>query len=113
MEAAFKDISIDDSLKIIIAYEPIWAISSGKNASSEPPRTATKEDANDACRMIREKIESLYSKEIADKIIILYGGSMNAKNASDLNSMEHIDGGLVGGASLKPDEFIKIVNYEV
>ncbi len=88
---------------IIIAYEPIWAIGTGK--------TATKEDANSSIRAIREKINELYGDEVAQKIIILYGGSVKSSNAKELFEMPDIDGGLVGGASLKADEFTKIVNY--
>ncbi len=87
----------------IIAYEPIWAIGTGK--------TATSEDANEMAKTIRNKIEELYGKNIAMEIIILYGGSVKASNAKELFSMSDIDGGLVGGASLKSEEFANIVNY--
>ena len=88
----------------IIAYEPIWAIGTGK--------TATKEDANEACGKIREKVASLYGQNVADEIIIQYGGSVKSSNSKELFAEPNIDGGLVGGASLKPEEFSKIVNYE-
>ena len=87
----------------IIAYEPIWAIGTGK--------TATKEDANEACRKIREKIAEIYGQNVADGVIIQYGGSMKPENAKELLEMSDIDGGLIGGASLKADTFAKIVNY--
>ena len=87
----------------IIAYEPIWAIGTGK--------TATKEDANEACRKIREKIAQIYGQNVADGVIIQYGGSMKPENAKELLEMSDIDGGLIGGASLKADTFAKIVNY--
>lgn len=87
----------------IIAYEPIWAIGTGK--------TATKEDANDAIKKIREKIVEIYGQKVADRVIIQYGGSVKSTNAKELFEMSDIDGGLVGGASLKPDEFSKIVNF--
>lgn len=87
---------------IVIAYEPIWAIGTGKSA--------TKEEAEEMCKFIREEIESIYSKKVADKVRILYGGSVNAKNASEILNCENIDGALVGGASLKND-FVAIVNY--
>ena len=87
----------------IIAYEPIWAIGTGK--------TATKEDANEACRKIREKIAQIYGQNVADGVIIQYGGSMKQENAKELLEMSDIDGGLIGGASLKADTFAKIVNY--
>lgn len=87
----------------IIAYEPIWAIGTGK--------TATKEDANDAIKKIREKIVEIYGQKVADRVIIQYGGSVKSANAKELFEMSDIDGGLVGGASLNPDEFSKIVNF--
>lgn len=97
-----KGLSKDEAKNIIIAYEPIWAIGTGK--------TASKEDANEALKWIREEIEKLYDKELADEIIIQYGGSVKSSNASELFAMSDIDGGLVGGASLEPAEFAKIVN---
>ena len=87
----------------IIAYEPIWAIGTGK--------TATKEDANDAVKAIRKKIAEIYGQNVADGVIIQYGGSVKASNAKELFEMSDIDGGLVGGASLKVEEFSKIVNF--
>jgi len=87
----------------IIAYEPIWAIGTGK--------TATSEDANKSIKEIRQEIEKIYGKDVADCVIIQYGGSVKSSNATELFNMSDIDGGLVGGASLKPDEFAKIVNY--
>ena len=87
----------------IIAYEPIWAIGTGK--------TATSEDANNMIKTIREKIANIYGQNIANGVIIQYGGSVKASNAKELFSMSDIDGGLVGGASLKVEEFSKIVNY--
>ena len=87
----------------IIAYEPIWAIGTGK--------TATSEDANNSIKEIRKEIEKIYGKDVADCVIIQYGGSVKSSNATELFNMSDIDGGLVGGASLKPDEFAKIVNY--
>ena len=87
----------------IIAYEPIWAIGTGK--------TATKEDANYAVKAIRNKIAEIYGQTVADGVIIQYGGSVKASNAQELFEMSDIDGGLVGGASLKVEEFSKIVNF--
>ncbi|MBQ8082582.1 MAG: triosephosphate isomerase, partial [Clostridia bacterium] len=86
---------------VIIAYEPVWAISTGK--------TATDEQANEVNHFIRTLIADLYSKEAADKFVVQYGGSMNAGNAEGLVAQEDIDGGLIGGASLKPADFAKIV----
>ena len=88
----------------IIAYEPIWAIGTGK--------TATSEDANNSIKEIRKKIEEIYGKEVAECVIIQYGGSVKSVNAKELFTTSDIDGGLVGGASLKPEEFAKIVNYD-
>lgn len=87
----------------IIAYEPIWAIGTGK--------TATAEDANNSIKAIRNEIAKNYGQNIADKVIIQYGGSIKASNAKELFSTSDIDGGLVGGASLKVEEFANIVNY--
>lgn len=89
--------------KIVIAYEPVWAIGTGK--------TATSEDANNTIKFIREKIAKKFSAKIAEKLRIQYGGSMNAKNARELMSQPEIDGGLIGGASLKAEDFAKVVNY--
>ena len=100
---AFEGLSKDDAKKVIIAYEPIWAIGTGK--------TATSEDANNSVKAIRKEIENIYGSEVADQIIILYGGSVKSSNAKELFTTSDIDGGLVGGASLKADEFAKIVNY--
>ena len=87
----------------IIAYEPIWAIGTGK--------TATSEDANNSIKAIREEVKRIYGEEVSEEVIIQYGGSVKSSNAKELFSTSDIDGGLVGGASLKPDEFSKIVNY--
>ena len=89
----------------IIAYEPIWAIGTGK--------TATSEDSNNSIKEIRKKIEEIYGKDIAESVIIQYGGSVKSTNAKELFETSDIDGGLVGGASLKPEEFAKIVNYNI
>lgn len=88
----------------IIAYEPIWAIGTGK--------TATSEDANNSIKEIRKKIEEIYGKDVAECVIIQYGGSVKSSNAKELFTTSDIDGGLVGGASLKPEEFANIVNFE-
>ena len=88
----------------IIAYEPIWAIGTGK--------TATSEDANESIKEIRKEIARKYGQQTAERVIIQYGGSVKSKNAKELFSMSDIDGGLVGGASLDPEEFSKIVNFD-
>lgn len=95
-------VSADELKNVIIAYEPVWAIGTGL--------TATPEQADETCGTIRAVIAKLYGKAAADKIIIQYGGSMNDKNAADLLAKENIDGGLIGGASLKPDAFTAIVS---
>ena len=100
---AFEGLSAEDAKKVIIAYEPIWAIGTGK--------TATSEDANNSVKAIRNEIRNLYGDEVADEIIIQYGGSVKSSNAKELFETSDIDGGLVGGASLVPEEFAKIVNY--
>lgn len=89
--------------KVIIAYEPIWAIGTGK--------TATSVDANNSIKSIREEIRKIYGNEVAENTIIQYGGSVKSTNAKELFETSDIDGALVGGASLIPDEFAKIVNY--
>ena len=89
---------------IIIAYEPIWAIGTGK--------TATSDDANNSIKAIRAEIAKNYSKDTSEEIIIQYGGSVKSTNAKELFNCSDIDGGLVGGASLKPEEFAKIVKYD-
>ena len=104
VEKAFEGIPASELEKIIIAYEPIWAIGTGK--------TATKEDANSTIMQIRKKIAEMYGQNEANGVIIQYGGSVKSANAKELFEMSDIDGGLVGGASLKADEFAKIVNYE-
>jgi triosephosphate isomerase len=100
---AFKDIEPSDAKKITVAYEPIWAIGTGINA--------TNEQANEMASFIRKCISEIYDNVFADKIIIQYGGSVKGDNAKDLLSQTDIDGALVGGASLKADEFLKIINY--
>ena len=101
IKVALKGVEKSSLEKITIAYEPIWAIGTGK--------TATAKEANDVCEFIRSIIEKLYDEDAASKIVIQYGGSMNAKNAKDLLQQPNIDGGLIGGASLKPVDFSEIV----
>ena len=104
IEKALEGVSTEDLEKIIVAYEPIWAIGTGK--------TATKEDANNTIMEIRKKIAEIYGQNEANGVIIQYGGSVKSSNAKELFEMSDIDGGLVGGASLKSEEFAKIVNYD-
>lgn len=103
-ELALEGLTEEQVKNTIIAYEPIWAIGTGK--------TATKEDANNSIKAIRNKIAEIYGQMIADEVIIQYGGSVKSTNAKELFEMSDIDGGLVGGASLKAEEFSKIVQFE-
>ncbi len=98
----FYDVSADDLKKCIIAYEPVWAIGTGK--------TATADQAQEVCAFIRDTLAKLYGKDVADTITIQYGGSMNAGNAAELLSKPDVDGGLIGGASLKAPDFATIIN---
>jgi len=99
-----KDVSADDMKKVVIAYEPVWAIGTGK--------TATPEQANEVHALIRGKVRSLYTADIAEGIRIQYGGSVTPENVSQLMAKPDIDGALVGGASLKPDSFAALVNFK-
>lgn len=96
------DISAEDLKKIVIAYEPVWAIGTGKTASDE--------QAEEVCAFIRETLAKIYDKTTADAVTIQYGGSMNPKNAAGLVAKENIDGGLIGGASLKAEDFAVLLD---
>ena len=98
---ALGGVTEEELKRIIIAYEPVWAIGTGK--------TATAQQANEVCHTIREVIGAVYSQAAADGITIQYGGSMNAGNAAELLAQPDVDGGLIGGASLKPQDFATIV----
>lgn len=98
---ALLGVTKEELARVIIAYEPIWAIGTG--------RTATSEQAGEVCRAIRSVIAALYDKQSADAFTIQYGGSMNAKNAAELLAQGDVDGGLIGGASLKAADFAEIV----
>ena len=102
VEGAFKGLSAEDAAKVVIAYEPVWAIGTGK--------TATDEQANETIGYIRSVVKSLYGEKVSDGMRIQYGGSMNAKNVDGLMAQPEIDGGLIGGASLKAEDFSIIVN---
>jgi triosephosphate isomerase len=99
-----KDITAEDMKKVVIAYEPVWAIGTGK--------TATPEQANEVHALIREKVTSLYTADIAGGLRIQYGGSVTPENVSSLMAKPDIDGALVGGASLKPESFAALVNFK-
>ena len=102
--AALAGFSAEEVVRSVIAYEPIWAIGTGK--------TATSEDANTTIKVIRDAIAGVYGQKVASEVRIQYGGSMNAKNATELMAMPEIDGGLIGGASLKAEDFSKVVNFD-
>lgn len=101
VKGVLSEMTSDEVAKCVIAYEPVWAIGTGK--------TATPEQANQVHQFIRKLVGQLYSWTVAEKLIIQYGGSMNDKNAAELLSQSDIDGGLIGGASLKADAFAAIV----
>jgi triosephosphate isomerase len=104
IDIALSELNNDNINQITIAYEPVWAIGTGK--------TATKEDAEAMHLAIRNKISEKFNSNVAEMIRILYGGSVKPENISELMSMPNIDGALVGGASLKPDSFNAIINYK-
>lgn len=103
-EKALEGLTDEQVQNTIIAYEPIWAIGTGK--------TATSEDANNAIKAIRDKICQIYGQNVGKSIIIQYGGSVKSANCKELFTTSDIDGGLVGGASLDLEEFAKIINYD-
>ncbi|MDD7456848.1 MAG: triose-phosphate isomerase, partial [Clostridia bacterium] len=101
---AFKDIDENELKNIVIAYEPVWAIGTGK--------TATSEQANDTIKIIRNAMAKLYGDKNAEDVVrIQYGGSMNPSNVKELMAMPEIDGGLIGGASLDATKFTQVVKY--
>lgn len=103
IKGAYEGITAEDALKTVIAYEPVWAIGTGK--------TATSVQAEETIKYIRSCFGELYGKEAAESVRIQYGGSMNPGNASELMAQPDIDGGLIGGASLKAGDFAKVVKY--
>ena len=103
IRADFSGVTPEDAKKVTVAYEPIWAIGTG--------RTATPRQAQDMCAYIREVLKDIYGEDISEEITIQYGGSVKPSNATDLMDQPDIDGALVGGASLKPADFIEIVHF--
>ena len=103
LQEGLKDIPASDAAKLVIAYEPVWAIGTG--------RTATPEQAEEMCSSIRSTLTELYDEDVADEIVIQYGGSVKPANATEIMNMPEIDGALVGGASLKPEDFMKIIDF--
>lgn len=104
IKGALSGFTGDQVKDLVIAYEPVWAIGTGE--------VATPADAEEVCKAIRELIAALYDQATADAIRILYGGSVNSSNVKELMAQPNVDGGLVGGASLKADEFAKIADYK-
>lgn len=103
IKKAFENISAEEAKKVIVAYEPIWAIGTGKTASSE--------DANDVIAYIRNVIASLYDDSVSEEVRIQYGGSVKPANVEEIMNQTDIDGALVGGASLEFDSFVQLVNF--
>lgn len=100
---ALSGITPQQAAKIVIAYEPVWAIGTGK--------TATPQQAEDMCEFIRNAVEALYGEDVADQVVIQYGGSVKPANATDIMDMPNIDGALVGGASLNASDFMEIIDF--
>lgn len=103
IKADLEGIDAADVKKLVIAYEPIWAIGTG--------RTATPDQAEEMCAFIRKTLIELYGEEVSDEVIIQYGGSVKPANATEIMNMDEIDGALVGGASLKPEDFMEIIDF--
>lgn len=104
IKAALAGLSAPQVQSLVIAYEPIWAIGTGKTASAD--------QAEEMCKTIRETVKDLYDETTAENVRIQYGGSVKPANVKELMAKPDIDGGLVGGASLKPDSFLQLVNYQ-
>ncbi len=102
VKCALANLPAEKARHVVIAYEPLWAIGTGK--------TATAEQAGEVCQEIRTVIRKLYGAHVARSVTIQYGGSMNAKNAAELLAQPDVDGGLIGGASLKPADFVQIIS---
>lgn len=103
VKAALKDLTAEQASNLVIAYEPIWAIGTGK--------TATSDQAEEICAVVRKTVADLYDQGVADKVRIQYGGSVKPANVKELMAKLNIDGGLVGGASLVPESYLELVNF--
>uniref|UniRef100_UPI000361169D triose-phosphate isomerase n=1 Tax=Nocardiopsis xinjiangensis TaxID=124285 RepID=UPI000361169D len=103
IDGALKDVTAEQAEKLVIAYEPVWAIGTGE--------VATPEDAQEVCSAIRTRLAELYSPEVAGAVRLLYGGSVKGDNAGSIMGQDDVDGALVGGASLKADDFVKIIRF--
>jgi triosephosphate isomerase len=103
LDGALDGVPAEDAESIVVAYEPVWAIGTGE--------VATPEDAQEVCGAIRVRLAELYSQELADKVRVLYGGSVKSSNAAGIMAKPDVDGALIGGAALDAEEFVKIVRY--
>jgi triosephosphate isomerase len=103
LDGALKDVPADQAARIVVAYEPVWAIGTGE--------VATPEDAQEVCGAIRGRLAELYDQELADGVRIQYGGSVKAGNVAAIMAQPDVDGALVGGAALDPEEFVRIVRF--
>ena len=99
--AALKNLTAEQVANLVIAYEPIWAIGTGKSSSAQ--------DANDTCGVVRATVATIFGQEVADKVRVQYGGSVKPENIAEYMAEEHIDGALVGGASLVSDSFLALL----
>jgi triosephosphate isomerase len=104
LNGAFAGITAAEAVKVVIAYEPVWAIGTGK--------TATPDQAQDAHVFVRKQMERIYGRDYAEAVRILYGGSVKADNIDELMSQGDIDGALVGGESLKADKFLRVIHFQ-
>ena len=104
LDGALAGLTAEQVKQIVVAYEPVWAIGTGE--------TATPEDAQEMCEAIRNRVDALYDVEVADTVRVLYGGSVKSSNVAAIMAKADVDGALVGGASLDPEEFSKIVRYQ-
>ena len=103
LDGALEGVGAEDAERIVVAYEPVWAIGTGE--------VATPEDAQEVCGAIRARLAELYDQELADKVRVLYGGSVKSSNAAGIMAKPDVDGALIGGAALDAEEFVKIVRY--
>ncbi|WP_416029745.1 triose-phosphate isomerase [Nocardiopsis sp. M4-0-055-GM] len=103
LDGALKEVPAEQAERIVVAYEPVWAIGTGE--------VATPEDAQEVCSAVRARLAELYSPEVAGAVRVLYGGSVKGDNAPGIMAKDDVDGALVGGACLKADEFVKIIRF--
>jgi triosephosphate isomerase (TIM) len=105
VDAGLTDLTAQEVADMVIAYEPVWAIGTGETASPE--------DAQEVCGAIRARIAEVHGREVADKVRVLYGGSVKSSNVASIMAKPDVDGALVGGASLDPDEFVALIRYRL